>query len=107
MPDAYLTVTLTRRPPVRIDPALWPIIATSRARDINCTQTITVRHGSDDRVLVYGVNLKPGQPDRRRGHLLDEARDSWHIAASLQDLAQAPAAVVQRPPSAGPRRPVR
>jgi hypothetical protein len=61
-----LTITLTDRPPVKIQEDEWPVIALGSADDDDSshsghqpsrewTRTIRVRQHTDGRVLVYGI----------------------------------------------------
>jgi hypothetical protein len=60
------TITLTDRPPVRIEEASWPIVAVGSADEDDSnqpgnapnrewTRTIRVRQHADGRAIVYGV----------------------------------------------------
>jgi hypothetical protein len=88
---ASLTVTLSGRRPVRIVPVDWDVVSKATRREEgagpHCLWTLTVRrHVDGRRVLVYGVALRPGFADRRRGVLLEGA--SWDgIAAAVRQVA--------------------
>jgi hypothetical protein len=69
--QTHLTITLTGRPPVRIDKAEWPILATANGdsygsgdysrhqQALGCGELdryrLTVRQHADGRAVVYGV----------------------------------------------------
>lgn len=84
------TITLSDRPPVRIDTDEWPVIAESHDFDgEHASQaiyrwTLKVRRHADGRCLLYGVSTSawPSEPDRRGGVLLGEGADL--IAAADQ-----------------------
>ena len=61
MSDKKLTVTLTNRPPVRINPDNWPVIASAKRHDgqveckANTVYYVKVRQHEDGRTIVYGA----------------------------------------------------
>lgn len=83
---ASITVTLSDRRPVRINPNEWPVIAHVRdwhggAVECQANQvwTIRVRQGPNGRRLVYGATdagpggMPVGFQDRRAGYLVEPA----------------------------------
>ena len=94
MPEnVYLTVTLSGRPPVRIQKDRWPVIARAKrshgefADQASCH--LIVRQHQDGRTLVYGVLDSPSQEDQshRAGCLLQAGADIckaiWEVSGDL------------------------
>lgn len=76
--NKHRTITLTNRPPVRIDDEAWPIIAESKWYEgqyefqANRSGWLKVRQHADGRTLVYGGfdSNWPNERSRRGGELL-------------------------------------
>lgn len=94
MPSKYRTITLTDRPPVRIDEGQWPIVARAKTWDnrhecqANRTWQLYVRQHEDGRAIVYGVysSQHEGARDLYAGQLVDAGGD---IPATIRLVAQA------------------
>jgi len=75
-----LTITLTDRPPVRVDKEQWPIIASAKDWDnehefqANRTWHLKVRQHEDGRCIVYGIYSTNwhNENDLRGGELVDD-----------------------------------
>lgn len=97
-----LTITLSRRPPVKITKGDWPVIASAFDRDHDGTieehanrreaWRLTVRQHTDGRAIVYGVycfsSPFSGEPDRivREGMLVGLDGD---LPSAIYDVAEA------------------
>lgn len=78
-----LTITMSERRPLKIDPELWPVIADAKRHDnaiksqANNVWTIRVREHADGRRLVYGSHEAgqggqyAGFRERHAGYLVD------------------------------------
>jgi hypothetical protein len=89
--NPYLTITLTGRPPVKIQKDDWPVIASAEEReydgqyDFQANRTaswkLIVRQHADGRVIVYGIysytSKYQGENSRdiRGGELLEKDTD--------------------------------
>lgn len=80
------TITLTGRPPVKLNDDKWPVIASASRHDgqVECQANrrwnLFVRQckkDGDDRCLVYGVYVTAwqGESDRRGGEIVDSIDD--------------------------------
>jgi hypothetical protein len=77
------TITLTGRPPVRIDPEKWPIVAkVDEVTEAQSTRIdrLFVRQHADGRAIVYGES-----GSRAAGELLPPAN---YIYAALRRVAE-------------------
>lgn len=87
------TITLTDRPPVKINEAEWPVIAKGDwhegriAAQANRSGWLRVRRHADGRAIVYGAYSTQwgGERDRRGGELLDKDAD---VAAAINRVAE-------------------
>ena len=88
-----LTITLTGRPPVKIDKAEWRTIAEAKGWDgqiesqATRTRRLVVRQHEDGRAIVYGVTTSQWQGERgaRGGELLEAGAD---LADALYRVAE-------------------
>jgi hypothetical protein len=84
-----LTISLTDRPPVRIDKAKWGIIASAKDYDnehefqANRKWTLIVREHDDGRAIVYGIydTHYATENNRRGGVLVEKGGD---VAAAIK-----------------------
>ena len=103
------TITLTGRPPVRIDEDQWPVIASAhddswssggdwaihdqaRRRGELDEYHLVVRQHDDGRALVYAVLDGSDWTDtetHRGGELLDATPDGHHLAAVIRRVGEA------------------
>ncbi len=92
-PHDYLTITLTGRPPVRINKSEWPVIASAKDWQgqyetlTSRSWFMTVRQHADGRVIVYGryETHWQGERDRRAGVLVGAGGD---IPAAIHEVVE-------------------
>jgi hypothetical protein len=89
-----LTITMSERRPLKIDPELWPVIASASRHDgavkaqANTEWYIKVREDEQGRRLVYGGKVSgnggqyAGFRELRGGYLVDSVRDEAGAVAS-------------------------
>ena len=94
-----ITVTLTGRPPVRIDPQEWGTIASACTHDgaievqANHEWLLRVRQHDDGRTLVYGWEragnggVRAGYQPAYAGELLEATPTGAEIAAAIARVA--------------------
>lgn len=86
------TITMTNRPPVRIEDDNWPVLAEGSEFDgqfeaqANRRAWIKVRQHEDGRTLVYGkyTTCYQGERDRAGGELLQPGAD---IVAAIRRMS--------------------
>ena len=82
-----ITITLTGRPPVTIDPDAWPVLATGldyegqREADATRWDKLVVRQHADGRCLVIGFHRTRWQGEREH--------DAGELVAPAGDLIEA------------------
>ena len=98
------TITLTGRPPVRINPEMWPIVAKDTDYDgeyeaqANRIDRLYVRQHADGRAIVYGVHDTrwAGERDARAGELLPPAHDIYAALLRVAESIGAPPEMANR-----------
>jgi len=109
MENPKLTITLTGKPPVKINKADWPILAEASDNDTHGAQIgnepnretdwwLKVRQHADGRTIVYGVYSYDThfqgerRDDARRGELLEPGADVLEgiqrVASDLEEYVK-------------------
>jgi hypothetical protein len=89
--NRWRTISLTGRPPVRIEESDWPVIAEAlvNASDGSASWvTLKARRHDDGRVLVHGVLVRVGDGPARAGYLLDRDPDGEAILAAMHSTVE-------------------
>lgn len=85
------TITLTDRPPVRIEDSAWPVIANSKwFEGAYRSSWLKVRQHADGRVLVYGgydTNYQ-NEARKRAGFLIPAGSNPQDWIAAIHNTAQ-------------------
>lgn len=97
--NKIIVVQMSERSPVKIDPALWPQIASAQSHDgevrcqANTEYYIRVRQHADGRRLVYGAKVAGGGgydarfQELRGGYLLAAGADEQETIRAIRRIA--------------------
>jgi hypothetical protein len=92
-----LTIALSERRPITIDPDEWPVIAEASLDYDKCDLYVRVRQHADGRVIVYsGAVHAPGHgPSVYGGFFIDEAVDM--VDVQLPSVIRRAAGIIECP----------
>jgi len=92
-----LTITMTNRPPVKIDKDKWPVIASSKSFQgehefqANWKKKLTVRQHADGRTIIYGVyeSSYRDSRDRRAGEMVQSDGTTADLVGDTAPIIEA------------------